>query len=132
MVSQQDFEAVLAEICASGPASHGDDLLGMEIDADVFLGDPTYSDCEPGLWQDMTVRMARTGEWLILGEAKGHVADSSAIADALSRIWSGHLRYRFRAAHVVVSTPELVDLRAVTQIGPGGLWVTANVRVRLT
>jgi hypothetical protein len=37
----------------------------------------------------------------------------------------------FRSAHTVVSTPGTVNLRAVTQIAPGGFWVTADVRVSL-
>lgn len=132
MVDPEEFETIRAEICASGPASDGDNLLGMEIDACAFLGDPAYADDWPGLRQDMTVRSARNGEWLIVGEANGRTVDAPAIADALSRIWSDQLRYRFRSAHTVVSTPGTVNLRAVTQIAPGGFWVTADVRVSLT
>lgn len=132
MVDPEEFETIRAEICASGPASDGDNLFGMEIDACAFLGDPAYADDEPGLWQDMTVRSARDGQWLIVGEANGRMLDGSAIADALSRIWSDQLRYRFRSAHTVVSTPRAINLRAVTQIAPGGFWVAADVRVSLT
>ncbi|GEL94138.1 hypothetical protein [Cellulomonas composti] len=131
MVDPEEFETIRAEICASGPASDGDNLLGMEIDACAFLGDPAYADDEPGLWQDMTVRSARNGDWLIVGEANARTVDASAIADALSRIWSDQLRYRFRSAHTVVSTQGTVNLRAVTQTAPGGFWVTADVRVSL-
>ena len=120
MVDPQEFEAIRAEICASGPASGGDNLVGFEIDACAFLGDPAYAEDEPRLWQDMTVRSARDGEWLILGEANGREGHASAIADALSRIWADRLRYRFRSAHTVVCTPGAVSLRAVTQIAPGG------------
>lgn len=132
MVNLEDFESVREQICASGPASEGDNLLGMEIDSCAFLGDRTYADDDPGLWSGMTVRRAEGGQWLITGRATGRTGDAAAIASALSRIWENHLRYSFRSAHTVVSGRDSVNLRAVTQIGPNGFWVTVDVRVDLT
>ena len=131
MVNSEDFETLRAQICASGPASEGDNLLGMEIDSCAFLGDSTYADDDPGLWSGMAVRRSEADQWLITGRATGRTGDAAAIASALSRIWEDHLRYPFRSAHTVVSARDSVNLRAVTQIGPGGFWVTADVRVDL-
>jgi len=132
MVGLEEFGRTRAEICASSPASDGDNLLGMEIDACAHLGDGAHADEDPDLWRGMRVSSAPAGEWLIVGEATGRASDAPAIAAALSRIWEDRLRYGFRSAHTVVSTPGSVHLLAVTQIALGGFWVTVNVRVSLT
>jgi len=49
----------------------------------------------------------------------------------LSTIWEERLWYGYRAAHTIVSTPEVVTLLGVTQIGPGGFSVTAKFDVAL-
>ena len=131
MIDRDEFEAIRAEICASGPASEGDNLLGMEIDCCAYFGDPFYADDSPGLWRDMEVRRSKGGEWLISGRAVGKRADAPAIAAELSAIWDQRLRYHFRSAHTVSTAADSATLRAVTQIGPGDLWVTADVRVVL-
>ena len=38
MIDPDEFEALRAQVCASGPASSGDNLLGMEIDVCAYLG----------------------------------------------------------------------------------------------
>ena len=129
MISAEEFDQVRREICASGPASDGDNLLGMEIDFCAYLGDPSDADERPDLWQDMVVRRSDGAEWLITGRARGRSDQADSIAAELSRVWEESLRYHFRAEHVVSSTPGYVRLRAVTQIGPGDLWVTAEVQV---
>jgi hypothetical protein len=131
VVEPAEFERVRAEICASGPASSGDNLLGMEIDSCAYLGDPDYANDDPGLWTDMTVRRSGSDEWLITGRARGRAGDAPAIAAELSRIWEQRLRYNYRSAHTVISAPDSVTLRAVTQIGPHDTWVTSSVRVGL-
>lgn len=87
MVDAGEFGRIRAEICASGPPSHGDDLLGMEIDFCAYLGDPAYADHDPGLWAGMTVRRSESEEWLIRGRASGRTGDASAIKAELSRTW---------------------------------------------
>lgn len=104
----------------------------MEIDACAYLGDPAYADDDPGLWHDMTVHRSEGSEWLITGRACGKTEDAESIAAALSRIWDEQLRYSHQSAHTVVSSPDSVALRAVTQIDPGGIWVTADVQVALS
>ncbi|WP_374969309.1 hypothetical protein [Terrabacter sp. BE26] len=71
MISAEEFDQARREICALGPASDGDNLLGMEIDFCAYLGDPAYADEGPDLWQDMVVRRSDGAEWLITGRASG-------------------------------------------------------------
>ncbi len=132
MAEAVEFDRIRAEICTSGPPSSGDNLLGMEIDSCAYLGDPSYADEAERLWTDMEVRRPQSAEWLITGHARGRSHDATAIAVELSRIWEERLRYPYRSAHTVISATDAVTLRAVTQIGPGGIWVTAEVRVDLT
>ena len=132
MMDREGFEVIRAEICASGPASDGDNLLGMEIDCCAYFRGPSHSGDSPDLWQDMAVRRREGAEWLISGRAQGERGDAPEIAAELSAIWDQHLRYGFRSAHTVSTAPDGVTLRAVTQMGPRGLWVTADVQVALT
>ncbi len=132
MVEAEEFERIRSEICASGPASDEDNLLGMEIDCCAYFGDPSDADVSPGLWEDMEVRRAEGAEWLISGRAVGKFDNAQAIASALATIWDLHLRYHYRSAHTVSTAADAVTLRAVTQIGAGDIWVTADVRVGLS
>lgn len=129
MIDSEEFERVRADICASGPASDGDNLLGMEMDVYAFLDSPLNAHGDRVPWNDMTIRRSEGAEWLITGCAFGKVSDSTQIADALARIWVEHLRYSYRSAHTVMTDTNSVSLRAVTQSGPSGIWVTAYIRV---
>lgn len=131
MLSLDDFERLRREICASGPASDGGNLLGMETDFCAYLGDPAYADEDPGLWQNMIVRRHEGAQWLITARAKGRREDADAIGAELARTWEERLRYQHRAGHTVETAPDHVTLRAVTQTAPGELWVTATVQVDL-
>jgi hypothetical protein len=130
MLDAHDLEEVRAEICSSGPASDGDNLLGMEMDSFVYLN-RTSAEGDQALWQDMRVHRSEGTDWLITGRATGRASDSAAISSELSRIWEQHLRYNYRSEHTLISAPEAVTLRAVTQIGPGDIWVTADIQVAL-
>lgn len=132
MMNPGEFDAARQEICASGSASDGDNLLGMEMDFCGYLGDPASADEDPGLWHEMSVSRAEESEWLIAGCARGRRQDAQAIGAELSRRWLEKLRYGFREAHTIVQSDDEVALLAVTQIGLQGLWVTAAVRVELT
>jgi hypothetical protein len=104
----------------------------MEMDCCALLGDPALANDDPGLWHDMTVERSEGAEWLITGRAVGRLVDAPAVANALQTIWEEHLRYEYRSAHAVTMTSESVLFRAVTQAGPGRIWVTAEVHVALT
>jgi hypothetical protein len=132
---REDFAKAMDAVLASGTRSTGDNLLGMEIDFCAYLGDPPSAgagDDGPGLWEDMTISRSEGAEWLITGRAHGRLANADAIAAQLSRIWDQALRYPYREAHIVSRTSNEVRLQAVTQLAPGGLWVTADVHVDLT
>lgn len=116
----------------SGPASTGENLLGMEIDACAYLGDPAYAEEDCELWHDMAVERLEGSDWVITGRAHDSKDDAASIAEALSQIWERSLRYGYKSVHPIISIPESITLLAVTQIGAGDLWVTANVRVRLS
>ncbi len=116
----------------SGPAIPGENLLGMEIDACAYLGDPAYAEEDPELWHDMAVERLEGSDWVITGRAHDSKDDAASIAEALSQIWERSLRYGYKSVHPIISIPESITLLAVTQIGAGDLWVTANVRVRLS
>jgi hypothetical protein len=131
VLSLDDFEQLRREICASGPDSWDGDLEGMMIDFGFFLDDPARADEDPGLWQNMDVQRHPGAQWLISGRATGRREDADAIGAELARIWEEKLRYRYRAGHTIETASDRVTLRAVTQIAPGGLWVTATVDVDL-
>ncbi len=132
MVDPDEFERVLADIRATGSASDGDNLLGMEMDAFAFLDGPLNASDDQVPWRDMTVRRSEGAEWLITGVASGKASDAGAISDSLSRMWEEHLRYSYQSAHTISSTTDQVVLRAVSLSGPGGIWVTAEVQVALS
>lgn len=132
MVEGEEFERIRAEICASGPASDGENLLGMAIDCCAHLGDPAYADDVTHLWQDVKIRRSDGAEWLISGRATGKRGDAVPIAAELSTIWNRRLRYRYRSAHTLSTTAESVTLRGVTQLGPGDIWVTVRIEVALS
>lgn len=132
VISLAEFQRISVEVCASGLASDGDNLLGMEIDACAYLGDPLYADDDPGPWRDMTVQRSEGSEWLIRGHAPGKAQDASLIVEALSKIWEEKLRYSYRSAHTVATSSDSATMLAVTQIGPGALWVTARIEVSFT
>ena len=79
MVDADEFERTRYEICASGPASDGDNLLGMEMDCGAYLGDPAFAGDDPGLWHGMTVRRSEGANWLITGRAVSRFGDASLI-----------------------------------------------------
>ena len=75
----------------------------------------------------MEVRSASGGAALVTRPARGARGDAAKIGEVLSEIWSDKLRYR--EAPEVTLADDWVVLDAVSQIGPGGLWVTAQIMV---
>ena len=70
------------------------------------------------------------GAALVTRHACGARGDAARIGAALSETWSDKLRDR--EAHEVTLADDCVVLDAVSQIGPGELWVTAQIVVELT
>ena len=63
-------------------------------------------------------------------DTRGARGDAAKIGAVLSEIWSDKLRYR--EAHEVTLADDCVVLDGVSQIGPGELWVTAQIVVEQT
>jgi hypothetical protein len=76
------------------------------------------------------VRIASGGAALVTRHARGARGGAAKIGEVLSEIWSDKLRYR--EAHEVTLADDCVVLDAVSQIGPGELWVIAQIVVELT
>ena len=130
MLSPTAFAEQKQAICRSGPPSTGDNRLGMEIDFLAELGDPIYGDHPHALWTEPLVD--QQPDWLIHISATARPgATPTQIEQALTTAWTQTLRYTYREAHTVVTTPTSITLQAITQIGPGDLWVTAQVHVGL-
>ena len=49
VLSVDDFERLRQETCASGRASDGDDLLGMEIDFGAYLAGGAFPDASAAI-----------------------------------------------------------------------------------
>jgi len=130
MLSPTAFAEQRQAISRSGPPSTGDNLLGMEIDFLAELGDPAYADNPHPLWTEPIVD--RQPDWLIhLSATARPGATPAQIEQALTTAWTQTLRYTYREAHTVLTTPTSVTLQAITQIDPGDLWVTAQAQVVL-
>ena len=104
----------------SGPPSDGDNLRGMEMDAWFELDRSEMLD-------EVTVR-TDDRERLIVGTAVS-AAPADDVAQELRSLWLANIAYRFAEAHVVTVEEGRVVLSAVTQAGPGELWVTFDVAV---
>ena len=112
-------------VMQSGPPSRGDDLLGMEIDFNGYLG---------GLdeLEQSTISVSRTAnvETLILvGCSPAARSSLGEAAEAVRQTWLTRLRYNFFEAHHLVVRDDQAVLRFITQIGPAGLYVTGQVGI---
>jgi len=129
MLSAEDFAAACRSIRTAGPPSWGDNLLGMEMDFFAYL-DGAMSESPPA-WRDLAVHRFEDRDWLIEATARAEVTEANEIAASLVEIWETYLRYRYLEAHTLSTSEDRVVLEAITQAGPGQLWVTARVVVDL-
>ena len=123
-----DEDAFLSEVLGvmrSGSPSDGWDLRGMEIDFVAIL---------VGLHELANLSVTRrldNPEMLI--SVTCTAAEGSSIEDAAEAVlgaWVDRLAYRFHEAHHLAVVEGAAVLRLVTQIGPAGLYVTAQVSIR--
>ena len=118
------FETARRQIMESGEPSSGDDLLGMQMDFDVYLFR------FPGL---ATVEVMKTGSPDALLEARcvaHRDASADAIEEQLVHAWREDLCYGYREAHQVRRRNDTVQLDFVTQNRDRGLYVTGAITVR--
>lgn len=129
MLSREDLATISAAVRADGPPSSGDNLLGIEMDFHAFLHGAD-SEARP-VWRDLAVRRLEDHDWLIEATARGDAAQAATIGARLVEIWESSLRYGHLEAHTLTTSPDRVVLEAITQSGPGQMWVTARVIVTL-
>lgn len=110
----------------SGTPSHGDDLLGMEMDFHAYLTMLDEID-------DPSVTARRTGDPERLIDASCAAAPGvtvAAAAEAVRAAWLDSLRYGFIEAHHLDVDGDRARLDVVTQTAPDGLYVTGTVEIR--
>ena len=119
------FESEVRRVMADGQPSSGHDLDGMTIDIEELLADLPAIDGE-------SVDVRSTGQDRPLLRAICQAAPGVTLEDAAAavlQLWLGPLRYHHFEAHQVWSTDERSELHVVTQIAPGGLYITADFDV---
>lgn len=124
-MNDDEFRVRALAIMRDGTPSSGDDLLGMEIDFDVRLGDLPAVDSD-----SLTVRTTGHAERLV--DATCRAADGftlDAAIEAISRVWLDDLRYPYLEAHYWSSEPALARMRFIAQMGPQRVYVTGDVAV---
>ena len=126
-MTEDEFRAAKMAIVRDGTPSAGDDLLGMEMDFFVRLGELAEIDED-----SVAVQRTEQAERLIRASCTPvtDVSPDKAI-EAVRRKWLTHLRYVYTEAHLAVPSPQGATLDFVTQIAPGGLYVTGQVKVQV-
>lgn len=118
------FEQELKSLHRYAP-SDGDDLLGMEIDFVAFLGGLDQLDVST-----LTVRRTSDPAQLIIAESVAAPGiDVEGAVEAVRQVWLGKLRYSYGEAHYLEVLDRHAVLHFVTQIGPGGFYVTGTVTI---
>lgn len=144
LVLAGDLEAyrrLRGQLEASARPSDGDDLLGMQVDVEHYLGpDGPFGD-------DHLLVTTTAGEdedepdpGVIRGYGTWSEPDPGGRerrrlmrerAQRLSQVWTDELAYQHAQAHVVTAAwGGSLCLRGVTQIGPGEFFVTVLLEVR--
>jgi hypothetical protein len=121
--SDEWFSRAKSEIMSSGPPSDGDNLLGMQMDFDV------YWDRSPLLRDVVVTRTESTDHLLAVTARSVPGVNDVQLKHELVRIWAD-ASYTYRTACATQSDDEEVRMEAVTQIEPSGLFVTSSVTVR--
>jgi hypothetical protein len=124
--TRESFDEERQRIMRSGTPSHGDDLLGMEMDFHAYLTmlDEIDNHC---------VTARRTGDPERLIDASCAAAPGvtvAAAAEAVRAAWLDSLRYGFIEAHHLVVDGDRATIDVVTQAAPDGLYVTATIEIR--
>lgn len=122
--TKEDYDLELQRLRRYKP-SGGHDLLGMELDFVAYLSGLEELDAAT-----LTVRSTADPAGLIVAEslAAPGVAVAAAM-ESVRQVWLGQLGYTYSEAHYVEFVDERAVLHFVTQIGPGGFFVTGTVTV---
>jgi len=124
-VADEDFRAVSLRIMREGTPSAGDDLLGMEMDFVLLLGQLDEVDD-----QSVSVHRTEHAERLIRATCRTAPGVSlGSAAEAVRVLWLSNLRYSYLEAHHLHVSDEEATLDFITQIGSHRLYVTGQVRI---
>lgn len=125
VVTEDEFRDATLAIMQSGTPSAGDNLLGMEMDFYVRLGELDEVD-----EYSVVVQRTEHAERMIRASCTPtmDVPPSDAV-EVIRREWLADLRYAYMEAHCVSASERGMTLDFVTQIAPGGLYVTGRVEV---
>lgn len=126
-MTEDEFHAATLAIVRDGTPSAGDDLLGMEMDFFVRLREVPEIDGD-----SVAVQRIEHAERLIRASCTPakDVSPDKAI-EAIRRKWLTHLCYEYTEAHLAAASSHGATLDFVTQIAPGGLYVTGQVEVQI-
>lgn len=124
-MTDDEYRDRVIAMMRNGSPSAGDNLLGMEIDFDIRLGDLVALDPD-------SVHVDSTPHAEQLINARCKTADGFTLdvaIEAIDREWEDNLRYAFAASHVWSVEGDLARMRFATQMQPAGLYVTGEVLV---
>jgi hypothetical protein len=124
-VAGEDFRAVSLRIMKDGTPSADDNLLGMEMDFFLLLGDLQELDGE-----SVQVRATRSAECLIRATCRAAPGVSlDRAAEAVRDLWVSNLSYSHFEAHELAVAEGEATLHFVTQMRTHGLYVTGQVGI---
>jgi hypothetical protein len=122
----EDFRAEVRRMMRSYAPSDGDNLLGMEIDLVGRLSGLAALNST-----SVSVRRTADPKALIVAEcetANGCTVDQAM--RAVTQAWLGDIGYSYSESHHVTTSTEVGVFEGLTQIGPGGFFVTCRVTIR--
>jgi hypothetical protein len=123
---EADFRRQIVRVMQSGTRSGGANLSGIEMDFYAYLGGRDAID-------ESSLKVRRTGRAEALLAVDCAAASGVSVQEASRAVraaWVEDLRYAEFEAHHLALTENVAVLRFVTQMGPGGLYVTGEVRIR--
>lgn len=122
-MSNERFAADKQRVMRDGPPSSGVDLCGMGIDFAWYLETLVEID-----GSSLVVRRTSDPDRLIEASCRARTGVSlTAAADAVRHVWLTRLRYDTFESHALTIEEDRAVLDCVTQIEPGGFFVTARV-----
>jgi hypothetical protein len=106
-----------------GTPSAGDNLLGMEMDFFILLGELEELDSE-----SVAVNRTEHAERLIRASCRAVPGlPVRSAGEAVRSLWLSNLRYSYVEAHELSVGDRDATLDFITQMGPHGMYVTGQV-----
>jgi len=119
------FESIKKSVLLDGHRSHADNLKGMKQDFDYYL-----SQIDGIVESSLEIRRTSDPEGLLMVECRAASTVEAALDEA-ERVWTDRLCYSYIEAHHSSVLPDgSAQLRFVTQMDKGGMYVTGTVTIR--